>query len=415
MKKSFHDILRRLAPLLGGSGQRRDNAVQPVCRLSGFESLETRRVLDCAGVDAIEECVPGDSDLNGLFDQLDVVRVLQGGRYLTGSGATWQEGDWNEDGTFNQLDIVAVLQAGTYLRIPNDTTDVVRDLSSLAPDPQRFLGAFGLPTLIRDETQLDRMFGDVDVATSISEQVDFATEELLVFSWQGSGQDMLTPTVVEEEDGVAVVFEYTQGLTRDLVGHTALFAIDQDVDWTIEGDFDTDGLIEAQLSRWTGLIESGQLPPGVSSERASEIVEALEAGDLDLFSELTADIPGRVGIGPNSQDVDQLVQTLLSEWTTIASDNAALPEDVTQERADAIVAALGNGDLQLFRDLVADLPSTVPGARPVRGGGFGGGAPGGGFPGGGFPDGGFPDGGFPGGGFGGGAFGGRGGGGPFGA
>lgn len=55
------------------------------------------------------------------FDQLDLVRVLQAGKYLTGEPATWGEGDWNGapggrpgdpplgDGRFNQLDIIAVL------------------------------------------------------------------------------------------------------------------------------------------------------------------------------------------------------------------------------------------------------------------------------------------------------------------
>ena len=69
----------------------------------------------------------GDADQNGRFDQLDIVRVLQSGKYLIGQAATWGDGDWNGapggragrpptgDGVFDQDDIVASLIGGTYL------------------------------------------------------------------------------------------------------------------------------------------------------------------------------------------------------------------------------------------------------------------------------------------------------------
>jgi hypothetical protein len=64
------------------------------------------------------------------FDQLDLVKVLTAGKYLTRQQATWGEGDWDGapggspgsppagDGFFNQLDIVAALSAGVYLTGP---------------------------------------------------------------------------------------------------------------------------------------------------------------------------------------------------------------------------------------------------------------------------------------------------------
>ena len=74
----------------------------------------------------------GDADLDGDFDQLDLVQVQIAGKYLTGQPATWGEGDWNStlilfrqddtppagDGLFDQLDIVAALEAGTYVTGP---------------------------------------------------------------------------------------------------------------------------------------------------------------------------------------------------------------------------------------------------------------------------------------------------------
>ena len=53
---------------------------------------------------------PGDANADGLFNQLDIVQVLQAAKYLTGQPATWSEGDWNGDDLFDTLDLVAALQ-----------------------------------------------------------------------------------------------------------------------------------------------------------------------------------------------------------------------------------------------------------------------------------------------------------------
>lgn len=61
---------------------------------------------------------PGDANRDLRFDQLDIVQVLQAGKYWTGEPATWREGDWNRDGLFDQTDIVAALQTANYLQGP---------------------------------------------------------------------------------------------------------------------------------------------------------------------------------------------------------------------------------------------------------------------------------------------------------
>jgi hypothetical protein len=73
---------------------------------------------------------PGDADQDLDFDQLDLVRVQIAAKFLTGSAATWGEGDWNGapggspgnppagNGRFDQLDIVAALTANKYLTGP---------------------------------------------------------------------------------------------------------------------------------------------------------------------------------------------------------------------------------------------------------------------------------------------------------
>ena len=54
--------------------------------------------------------VPGDANRDGQVDEHDAAQVIFAGKYLTGLGASWEEGDWNGDGVFDQLDIVLSLQ-----------------------------------------------------------------------------------------------------------------------------------------------------------------------------------------------------------------------------------------------------------------------------------------------------------------
>jgi hypothetical protein len=79
---------------------------------------------------AVDTIVPGDANVDGSFDHLDLIQVLQAGKYLSGEPATWGEGDWDGgpggypgeppegDGVFDQEDIVVALQAGAYLSGP---------------------------------------------------------------------------------------------------------------------------------------------------------------------------------------------------------------------------------------------------------------------------------------------------------
>jgi hypothetical protein len=75
----------------------------------------------------------GDADQDLDFDQLDLVRVQMGAKYLTGQLATWGDGDWDGapggspgdpppgDLFFDQRDIIAALASGVYLTGPYAT------------------------------------------------------------------------------------------------------------------------------------------------------------------------------------------------------------------------------------------------------------------------------------------------------
>ena len=72
-----------------------------------FEPLEPRVVLSHPAA--------GDANSDYVFDQRDLLQVLEYGKYDSGQAATWEEGDWNGDGRFDRLDLVAAMQTSRYL------------------------------------------------------------------------------------------------------------------------------------------------------------------------------------------------------------------------------------------------------------------------------------------------------------
>lgn len=91
---------------------------------------------------------PGDANLDGEVNSLDIILSLAGNKYETGRSATWEEGDWNAapgpgfffggappigDGVFDSNDIVAALAAGLYETGPYAATGDAA--ASTIPEP----------------------------------------------------------------------------------------------------------------------------------------------------------------------------------------------------------------------------------------------------------------------------------------
>ncbi len=58
----------------------------------------------------------GDADLNGVFDEADLLAVFQAGEYedAIADNSTWSEGDWNADGDFTTTDLLRAFEDGGY-------------------------------------------------------------------------------------------------------------------------------------------------------------------------------------------------------------------------------------------------------------------------------------------------------------
>ena len=87
------------------------------------ENLQCRCLLPGSSDALGSEAVVGDVNADGRFDQVDLLQVLESGKYAMGEPATWTEGDWSGtasdlrqpdaigDGLFDSHDIVASLRA----------------------------------------------------------------------------------------------------------------------------------------------------------------------------------------------------------------------------------------------------------------------------------------------------------------
>ena len=71
----------------------------------------------------------------------------------------------------------------------------------------------------------------------VMQQVDFTKEELLYFSWSGSGRDRISWRAATKADKAkGVVFLYNKGMTEDLRAHIALYAIGKGTEWSVKSD-----------------------------------------------------------------------------------------------------------------------------------------------------------------------------------
>ena len=106
-----------------------------ICDAADIDAM-SQNVIDGTATDAdrtslIESAGPigfntyiGDSDLNGQFDEQDIVAAFIAGKYLSGDAAGWADGDWDGNLTFDDQDFVAAFIAGGYLAGPRGAAAV---------------------------------------------------------------------------------------------------------------------------------------------------------------------------------------------------------------------------------------------------------------------------------------------------
>ncbi len=110
----------------------------------------------------------------------------------------------------------------------------IRELEGVQPKEDAFRPARPLrPLVLKSAEKAARYLSEEDVAR-LKKEVDFAQQVVLLFAWQGSGQDRLTYEVAESSPE-KVAFERQPGLTRDLRPHVRVYVVSADVAWTVDG------------------------------------------------------------------------------------------------------------------------------------------------------------------------------------
>jgi acetyl esterase/lipase len=109
----------------------------------------------------------------------------------------------------------------------------IQELPRLSPKPSAFdASSWKNPLVLRSQKEAAEHFGDEPLA-ALAKQVDFERQIVLLFAWQGSGQDRLEFAVAESAPE-QVVFSYKAGRTRDLREHVKLFALRKNVAWSVK-------------------------------------------------------------------------------------------------------------------------------------------------------------------------------------
>jgi len=108
--------------------------------------------------------------------------------------------------------------------------DPIRLLAALQPlDAVYEDSRWDRPRVIKDRQLAGKYFAPQQVEELV-QQVDFSQQVVLLFAWQGSGQDRLEH-VVRESYPEQVEFKYQPGLTRDLRSHFQVYVLRKNVAW----------------------------------------------------------------------------------------------------------------------------------------------------------------------------------------
>ncbi|MBM4043218.1 MAG: hypothetical protein FJ290_32420 [Planctomycetes bacterium] len=107
----------------------------------------------------------------------------------------------------------------------------ITELQNVVPKPTAF-GNVRKPHVLRSEKEAAEHFDEGELA-KLKQQVDFSKQFVLLFAWQGSGQDRLEHAVAESYPE-QVFFTYKPGRTRDLREHVRLYALRSNVTWSVK-------------------------------------------------------------------------------------------------------------------------------------------------------------------------------------
>ncbi|MFM8498301.1 MAG: autotransporter-associated beta strand repeat-containing protein [Planctomycetia bacterium] len=96
-------------------------------------------VADGSGGFRVSFAAPGDTNVDGVVDLLDLLEVMGSGAYGTLAAADWSRGDFNYDGVADLLDLLSMLGSGAYDQGNYFAATPVASSLALVPEPGTWL------------------------------------------------------------------------------------------------------------------------------------------------------------------------------------------------------------------------------------------------------------------------------------
>lgn len=126
-----------------------------------------------------------------------------------------------------------------HLVAAQEGTKAVRELDPKAAATPTVESRIDRPRVIATEAELAAAVPNEATRVGLVKQVNFETEQLVLFTWSGSGRDTLTAeykVLCSKSREAEVVFRYTPGGTADRTAHARLFAVPKEkrTTWRVE-------------------------------------------------------------------------------------------------------------------------------------------------------------------------------------
>jgi hypothetical protein len=111
--------------------------------------------------------------------------------------------------------------------------DAVTPIKGVAPNRDVFrVAKRGKPIVLKTVEEAGEHFPEEELA-KLDKQVDFDKQIVLLFAWRGSGQDRLE-YIVDKSYPEQISFTIKPGRTRDLRPHVKIFALRDNVSWSVK-------------------------------------------------------------------------------------------------------------------------------------------------------------------------------------
>ncbi len=215
---------------------------------------------------------------------------------------------------------------------------------SVTPNQAAFQGARTPPgALLIKTAQEAGEFFDAAQLEKLVDQVDFNKQQVLVFAWQGSGQDRLTFEVAESYPE-QIFFRFKAGRTRDLRSHTQVFSLRANVSWTApDGKLGGGGPREFVKVEMQGKLNSQVMAIGGETTgvivNANKITIELELGNNRQLCAAAQKLHGKLVVVKGTLTTKQSVETgqrWILNVTSLTDGNSTTESEPNAPAKDAV-------------------------------------------------------------------------------